>query len=240
MMTLGAVGGFLSGLLQAQSTQITFTEYLENMLKLQLRPLVGALVSLILYTLLSWQILPGSTIVNVGSYFLIAFLSRFSERYFLQLLKTEAEKPNEKTGQARRRQRCGVGDRRYLDAEERQALGRCRCAICFGIGQDGQLPDASVTDAGARRGAGDGSAAPFPESWTSGAIRDDVIVVFATAAGFLSDRSVMAEPTLSGHKQPRFMSPGAWCASAVFSAARSLHSADECMAVVNSAPSEHS
>src|SRR6476469_8282659 len=24
--------------------------------------------------------------------------------------------------------------------EERQALGRCRCAICFGIGQDRQLP----------------------------------------------------------------------------------------------------
>ena len=32
----------------------------------------------------------------------------------------------------------------------------------IGIGQDGQLPDAGVTDAGARRGAGDGSAAPFP------------------------------------------------------------------------------
>ena len=46
--------------------------------------------------------------------------------------------------------------------KKRQALGRCRCAICFGIGQDGQLPDAGVTDAGARRGAGDGSAAPFP------------------------------------------------------------------------------
>ena len=55
-----------------------------------------------------------------------------------------------------------LSDRRYVDAEERQALGRCRCAICFGIGQDGQLPDAGVTDAGARRGADDGSAAPFP------------------------------------------------------------------------------
>jgi len=72
MMTLGAVGGFLSGLLQAQSTSITFTKYLENMLKLQLRPLVGALVALIVYTLLSWQVLPGIKIENVGSYFLIA------------------------------------------------------------------------------------------------------------------------------------------------------------------------
>ena len=102
MMTLGAVGGFLSGFLQAQSTSITFTKYLENMLKLQLRPLVGALVALILYTLLSWQVLPGIKIENVGSYFLIAFLSGFSERYFLQLLKTDPENPN---GQVDKRER---------------------------------------------------------------------------------------------------------------------------------------
>ena len=69
----------------------TFTKYLENMLKLQLRPLVGALLSLVLYTLLSWQVLPGIKIENVGSYFLIAFLSGFSERYFLQLVKTDPE-----------------------------------------------------------------------------------------------------------------------------------------------------
>lgn len=95
MMILGAVGGFLSGLLQARSTQVTLTQYLENMLKLQLRPLVGALVALILYTFLSWQVLPGITIVNAGSYFVIAFLSGFSERYFLRLLKTEPEKSSE-------------------------------------------------------------------------------------------------------------------------------------------------
>jgi len=97
MMVLGAVGGFLSGLLQARSTRITLTEYLESMLKLQLRPLVGALVALILYTILSWQVLPGITIVNAGSYFLIAFLSGFSERYFLRLLKTQAKDSNEET-----------------------------------------------------------------------------------------------------------------------------------------------
>ncbi|BCT66556.1 hypothetical protein [Nitrosospira sp. NRS527] len=95
MMTLGALGGFLSGLLQAQSTQVTLTEYLENMLKLQLRPLIGALVALILYTFLSWQVLPGITIVNAGSYFVLAFLSGFSERYFLRLLKTESQESSE-------------------------------------------------------------------------------------------------------------------------------------------------
>lgn len=91
MMALGAVGGFLSGLLQAQSTSVTFTKYLEDMLKLELRPIVGALVALILYALLSWQVLPGITIENAGSYFLIAFLSGFSERYFLQLLRTDSQ-----------------------------------------------------------------------------------------------------------------------------------------------------
>jgi hypothetical protein len=95
MMILGAVGGFISGLLQARSTRITLPEYLESMIKLQLRPLVGALVALILYTILSWQILPGINIVNTGSYFLIAFLSGFSERYFLQLLKVDGENPDE-------------------------------------------------------------------------------------------------------------------------------------------------
>jgi hypothetical protein len=107
MMTLGAVGGFLSGLLQAQSTQVTLTEYLESMLKLQLRPLLGALVALILYALLPWQILPGITIVNPGSYFFIAFLSGFSERYFLRLLKTEPDKSGEETDTAKRGDQAG-------------------------------------------------------------------------------------------------------------------------------------
>jgi len=95
MMVLGAVGAFLSGLLQARSTQDTLSEYLESGLKLQLRPLIGAQVSLILYVILSWQVLPAITVVNAGSYFLIAFLSGFSERYFLSLLKTKTENSTE-------------------------------------------------------------------------------------------------------------------------------------------------
>ena len=56
--------------------------------------------------------------------------------------------------QARRRQRCRAGDRRHRDSEEGQAFGGCRSAICFGAGQDRQLPDAGVADACARRSAG--------------------------------------------------------------------------------------
>jgi hypothetical protein len=96
MLLVGAVGGFLSGLLQARSTQVTLTEYLEDMLKLQLKPLVGGIVALILYVVLSWQVLPGIKIENAGSYFIIAFISGFSERYFLRLLDIRTE--NEKSG----------------------------------------------------------------------------------------------------------------------------------------------
>jgi hypothetical protein len=88
---VGALGGFFSGLLQARSSRITLAQYQENMLKLQLKPLVGALVSLVLSVLLSWQVLPGITAENAGSYVLFAFLSGFSERYFLRLLELKAD-----------------------------------------------------------------------------------------------------------------------------------------------------
>ena len=62
---------------------------------------------------------------------------------------------------------AGVWNAAPLETEllvqaDRQALGRCRCAICFGIGQDRQLSDAGITDTGAWRGAGDGGSAPLP------------------------------------------------------------------------------
>lgn len=92
IVIMGATGGFLSGLLQARSSRVNQIEYQENMLKLQIKPLIGAIFSLILYVLLSWQILPGISIQNIGSYFFIAFLSGFSERYFLQMLELKAGK----------------------------------------------------------------------------------------------------------------------------------------------------
>jgi len=94
MLLLGGVGGFLSGLLQVQSTRVSLSEYLENRLKLQLRPLVGGMVALILFCLLSWQVLPGIAIQSAGSYFLIAFLAGFSERYFLRLIDIKPENGN--------------------------------------------------------------------------------------------------------------------------------------------------
>jgi hypothetical protein len=83
---VGATGGFLSGLLQARNSQVGLVEFQENMLKLQLRPLVGALVALVLFMLLSWDVLTGIKVTSAGSFFLIAFVAGFSERFFLKLL----------------------------------------------------------------------------------------------------------------------------------------------------------
>src|SRR6266487_4259235 len=56
--------------------------------------------------------------------------------------------------QAGRRQRCRAGDRRYCNTQERHAFGWCRSAICVSAGQDRELPDPGIADAGARRSAG--------------------------------------------------------------------------------------
>jgi hypothetical protein len=86
---VGATGAFLSALLQARRSRAGFVEYRESVLKLYLRPMVGAMVSLTLYLFLTWQIVPGFTVDNAGSYLLVAFLAGFSERYFLRLLKVD-------------------------------------------------------------------------------------------------------------------------------------------------------
>jgi DDE superfamily endonuclease len=44
--------------------------------------------------------------------------------------------------------------RRHCDTQERHALRWCRSAICFGAGQDRELPDPGIADAGARRSPG--------------------------------------------------------------------------------------
>src|SRR2546425_1275790 len=57
--------------------------------------------------------------------------------------------------------RRGIGNRRHRGAQERQAFGRCCCAICFGAGEERELPGTGLTDARARRSARDGGVAPF-------------------------------------------------------------------------------
>lgn len=86
VLIVGMMGGFLSGLLQSRSSRVTLADYQETMLKLVLRPMVGGIVSLVLVVLLSWNLIPVIDVQNAGTFFLAAFLSGFSERYFLRLL----------------------------------------------------------------------------------------------------------------------------------------------------------
>jgi len=88
---MGATGGFISGLLQIRNTRVNLVEFRESLLKFQLKPIVGGLTAAITTVLLSWQILPGIKIESIGSFLLIAFLTGFSERYFLKLLKIDKE-----------------------------------------------------------------------------------------------------------------------------------------------------
>lgn len=88
---VGGVGAFLSGLLQMRRTKVTIGEFKENVMQFELRPIVGAMFAMIIATLLTWNLISGVEIQNAGAYILIAFLSGFSERYFLSLLKIDDE-----------------------------------------------------------------------------------------------------------------------------------------------------
>jgi hypothetical protein len=88
---VGAVGGIFSGLISTRDSSTTLDEYRSSMLKLALKPLVGAVASMTLYLLLSWQILTGVKVTNGGTFLLVGFLAGFSERYFLKLLRVSPE-----------------------------------------------------------------------------------------------------------------------------------------------------
>ena len=93
MMLVGAAGGMISGLLGAKHMVVSLWEYQEANIRLLLKPLIGGTTSLLVFVLLSWNVLQGVTITNVGSYLLIAFLCGFSERYFEGLLPAEETTP---------------------------------------------------------------------------------------------------------------------------------------------------
>jgi hypothetical protein len=88
---VGAVGGIFSGLISTRDSSTTLDEYRTSMLKLALKPMVGAIASVTLYLMLSWQILTGVKVTNGGTFLLVGFLAGFSERYFLRLLRAAPE-----------------------------------------------------------------------------------------------------------------------------------------------------
>lgn len=88
---IGGIGGFVSGILQIKNSKVGLVEYKESMLLFQLKPIIGSLLGVFVFLVLSWEVLPGLIIENIGSIMLIVFLSGFSERYFLNLLQIKEE-----------------------------------------------------------------------------------------------------------------------------------------------------
>ena len=89
---VGGIGGFLSGLLQMRGSKTNLGDYEMSILLFQLRPIFGAFAALILAALLSWGVL-SDVIKNesLGTFILAAFVSGFSERYFINLLKLDQD-----------------------------------------------------------------------------------------------------------------------------------------------------
>lgn len=83
---IGAIGSFLSGLLQIRRSHVTLSEYKESMVQFKLRPIVGALIASLAAVLLITKV-SGVSVDGVGGFLLIIFICGFSERYFLNLFK---------------------------------------------------------------------------------------------------------------------------------------------------------
>jgi hypothetical protein len=130
---VGAVGGIFSGLVSTRDTSTTLDEYRTSMLKLALKPLVGAVASITLYLLLSWQILTGVKVTNGGIFLLVGFLAGFSERYFLRMLHISSEDDNKQDARHRDQLVSAIAAPSLpSSSEERQAL--------FDTEPDGSLP----------------------------------------------------------------------------------------------------
>jgi hypothetical protein len=86
---VGGAGGLFSALLVTQGAPATLLDFRTSVQRLLLRPIVGALVSVIVYMALSWQVVPGITVTNGGTFIVVGFATGFSERYILRLLNVD-------------------------------------------------------------------------------------------------------------------------------------------------------
>jgi len=87
LAAVGAIGGFISGLLQIRNSGVTLREYRSSIQNFYLRPLIGAICAILLTIFLSWEVIPGIQLIHPGTMILLVFISGFSERYFFNALK---------------------------------------------------------------------------------------------------------------------------------------------------------
>jgi hypothetical protein len=101
LAAIGAAGGVISGMLKVRDSRASLTSYRTSLLNLALKPLVGAVAALVMYTLLSWNIIKGLEVTSPGVFVLAAFLAGFSERYFLRVVRAAENEPQPSERQAR-------------------------------------------------------------------------------------------------------------------------------------------
>ena len=87
----GASGGFLSGLMYIRGSTTNLSKYRESLIRTQLKPIVGAFAALLIYVFISYKIISGIDLNNLGAILLAAFISGFSERFFLRLIDVKIE-----------------------------------------------------------------------------------------------------------------------------------------------------
>jgi hypothetical protein len=83
---LGGVGAFFSGLMGIRKNKIQLADYQESMTNYLLRIIIGAMASMILFVFITWNAIPGVVFTSAGGILFIAFLSGFSESFFLKQL----------------------------------------------------------------------------------------------------------------------------------------------------------
>ena len=93
MAIFGVGGAFFSSLMRVQDKKYrtTLKDFQEKQKESQLKFAVGAIAALIMFIFLSWQVVPGISVTNAGSYLFFAFFAGFSERYLLRIFQADDE-----------------------------------------------------------------------------------------------------------------------------------------------------
>jgi hypothetical protein len=86
---VGAMGALLSAFLQLRDKPVTYADYQVRGIEVAVRAAVGSTLAVITYYLLSFNVMPGMSVANPGTYLLVAFAAGFSERYVLGLLRLD-------------------------------------------------------------------------------------------------------------------------------------------------------
>jgi hypothetical protein len=93
---IGAMGALLSAFLQMRDKPVMYRDDQVRGIEVWARVSVGAMIAVLSYFLLSFNVMPGMSATSPGTYLLVAFIAGFSERFFLGLLsidKVGSERP---------------------------------------------------------------------------------------------------------------------------------------------------